>query len=375
MNQKRKYRILHLIKGLGRGGAEKLLAETIALHNGDQFEFYVCYFLSYKNQLVDDLKNLNCTVSLINATHIYQMVFKMGVLRNKIEEWGIDLIHCHLPWSGILGRFLGKQLDIPTLYTEHNLSKRYHFLTRLMNNLTIDMNSKVLAVSKDVFSDLLQNISMAKVKQLNNGVNTDKFDPDLFNKDEVRGELRIPLDSIVIGNIAVFRTQKRLDLWLTIASKLCELNTSIIFILIGDGQLKESLVKLTHRLTLCDKVIFTGSKADVRPYLAAMDIFMMTSEFEGLPIALLEAVSMKKAVAVTNAGGNKEVIENEVNGLICEVDDLDQLYMNMLRLIEDNELRLRLGTEARNTAIQKFSIHRMIKELEEAYLEQLYERS
>jgi glycosyltransferase involved in cell wall biosynthesis len=183
------------------------------------------------------------------------------------------------------------------------------------------------------------------------------------------------LDSIVIGNIAVFRTQKRLDLWLTIASKLCELNTSIIFILIGDGQLKESLVKLTHRLTLCDKVIFTGSKADVRPYLAAMDIFMMTSEFEGLPIALLEAVSMKKAVAVTNAGGNKEVIENEVNGLICEVDDLDQLYMNMLRLIEDNELRLRLGTEARNTAIQKFSIHRMIKELEEAYLEQLYERS
>jgi glycosyltransferase involved in cell wall biosynthesis len=299
----------------------------------------------------------------------------MGVLRNKIEEWGIDLIHCHLPWSGILGRFLGKQLDIPTLYTEHNLSKRYHFLTRLMNNLTIDMNSKVLAVSKDVFSDLLQNISMAKVKQLNNGVNTDKFDPDLFNKDEVRGELRIPLDSIVIGNIAVFRTQKRLDLWLTIASKLCELNTSIIFILIGDGQLKESLVKLTHRLTLCDKVIFTGSKADVRPYLAAMDIFMMTSEFEGLPIALLEAVSMKKAVAVTNAGGNKEVIENEVNGLICEVDDLDQLYMNMLRLIEDNELRLRLGTEARNTAIQKFSIHRMIKELEEAYLEQLYERS
>jgi glycosyltransferase involved in cell wall biosynthesis len=101
-----------------------------------------------------------------------------------------------------------------------------------------------------------------------------------------------------------------------------------------------------------------------------MDIFMMTSEFEGLPIALLEAMSMECAVATTNAGGVKEVIQKDISGLMVDVDEWDQLA-EKLEILRDNKLRLSLARKARERVLDSFSLKRMVNELEDVYLDVL----
>ncbi len=100
--------------------------------------------------------------------------------------------------------------------------------------------------------------------------------------------------------------------------------------------------------------------------MAAMDIFMMTSVFEGLPIALLEAMSMECCIVSTDAGGIKEVVRNEEDGMVVGVDDLDSLPAK-IRALAAPEKRRYLGKKARQRVIDRFSLKQMVQQLEEVY--------
>jgi len=107
---------------------------------------------------------------------------------------------------------------------------------------------------------------------------------------------------------------------------------------------------------------------EVKPYLSAMDIFMMSSSFEGLPIALLEAMSMECAIVSTDAGGIKEVIRNEKDGLICRVDNWKELSSLCFKLIEDKDRLNMFKLAARKRVENYFSLTTMVNNLEEIYL-------
>src|SRR5690606_8620070 len=148
-------------------------------------------------------------------------------------------------------------------------------------------------------------------------------------------ELGIPEDAMVIGNVAVFRFQKRLVEWLRIFKEIEAKNQNVYGIIVGAGPLEEEIKAELFNLKLENKVFFPGLKTDVKPYLSSMDIFMMSSSFEGLPIALLEAMSMECAIVSTDAGGIKEVIRNGEDGLTCKVEDWTQLSGFCQVLIDD----------------------------------------
>jgi glycosyltransferase involved in cell wall biosynthesis len=130
------------------------------------------------------------------------------------------------------------------------------------------------------------------------------------------------------------------------------------------------LLDLRDQLGLTDKLFLPGLQTNTRDWFSLMDIFMMTSEFEGLPIALLEAMSMECAVATTNAGGVKEVIQKDISGLMVDVDEWDQLA-EKLEILRDNKLRLSLARKARERVLDSFSLKRMVNELEDVYLDVL----
>src|SRR5690606_11036317 len=112
-----------------------------------------------------------------------------------------------------------------------------------------------------------------------NGVNTHSFRPEVASGDEVRRSLGIPEGAKVIGTIAVFRFQKRLAEWLHVAKDIRERLPETHFIVVGDGPLKESLLSVRRQLGLEDCAHFVGLQTEVRPYLAAFDIYMMSSVF------------------------------------------------------------------------------------------------
>lgn len=361
-------KILHLIKSLGRGGAEMLLPEAIRFHNKEKYVFHCIYFLPWKNQLVAALEEQGVLVTNLPATNNLQILTKLGELQTYIEQNGIDIVHCHLPWAGFAGRFISKRLTIPVVYTEHNKQERYHLFTKLINKYSFHLQTKVIAVSDEVAVSITKNIGRkTPIQVIANGVDTDKFQSDSWMRKEMREQQQIPEDAFVIGTVAVFRFQKRLAEWLEIFAEVILKHPQVRGIIVGAGPLQNEIEAKAKQLRLQGKLIMPGLQTDVKPWLAAMDVFMMASEFEGLPIALLEAMSMGCIPACTAAGGIAEVITDQKNGLLVPVDAWQQLVPAIDGLLSNQIQREKLAVAARATVVDRFTMRRMVTELEDLY--------
>jgi L-malate glycosyltransferase len=367
-----KIKVLHLIKSLGRGGAEMLLPESLKLHDQSRFEFHYIYFLPWKNQMVKAIEQAGGKVTCLSATNNLLILLKAKAIARYVRHNNIQLIHAHLPWAGFVGRWMHRITGTPLLYTEHNKQERYHFLTRWLNRLTFRWQTLVIAVSGDVEESICKNINPAiPVKQVLNGVNTEFFRRNPEEGNQIRQQYKIPADAIVVGTVAVFRFQKRLKEWIDVFQAALVQHPNLVGVMVGDGPLREELVKHIHRLKLESKFIMPGLQTEVRPWYSAMDIFMMTSVFEGLPIALLEAMSMECAVVTTDAGGIKEVITHEVNGLMKAVDQYMDLSDDVIALSQNQEQRQSLASAGRQRVMKAFGMTIMVKELEKLYSNQL----
>jgi glycosyltransferase involved in cell wall biosynthesis len=170
-----------------------------------------------------------------------------------------------------------------------------------------------------------------------------------------------------VGTVAVFRTQKRLDDWLAAARIVLDSHPQTHFLVVGDGPLRSDLVDRARELGLTEVVHFTGLEEDVRPFLAMMDVFMVSSLFEGLPLAVLEAMSMERAVVATSVGGIPEVVCHRQNGLLVEPCHPEALAAAASELISSPEIGRRMGGLARSTIEKGFSLRVMTEQLEETY--------
>ena len=364
-----KIKVLHIIKSLGRGGAEMLLPETLKKHNQDVFEFHYIYFLPWKNQMEQAIQEAGGKVTCLAAKNNLALLFQYKNIVNYCKENQIQLIHAHLPWAGFVSRLVHKMTGIPVLYTEHNMQERYHFLTKTINKLTFTSQSLGIGVSDDVTNSIKRNINPSiPVQTVLNGVNTNSFRRLCTAENSaIRQQFGIPSDAFVVGIVAVFRFQKRLDLWMESMQNAIEKDSSIYGIIVGAGILQPEIEQKHKELGLEGKVFFAGLQTEVKPYYEAMNSFMMCSSFEGLPIALLEAMSMECAIITTDAGGIKEVIRNEQDGIVVGVDQWQSLAEKVIELKNENAKCATLQQAARKRAIASFSMDAMIVTLENLY--------
>lgn len=368
-----KIKVLHIIKSLGRGGAEMLLPETLKVHNHDKFEFHYIYFLPWKNQLVSTIEEAGGRVTCFSAKNNIRLLLQFYKIITYCKKNEIQIIHAHLPWAGFVSRIVYFFTKIPTLYTEHNLQERYHFITKIINKFSYNFQTVGIGVSDDVTASIKKNISpKILVKTILNGVNTGSFiQKRSEDKNTIKQQYHIPKDAFLLGTVAVFRFQKRLDLWLEIVAEAIKINPNIYGIIIGAGQLESDLFEKHKELKLEGKVIFAGLQSNVKPYYEAMDAFMMSSSFEGLPIALLEAMSMECAILSTNAGGIKEVLRDTIDGLVVDVEDWKQLTQKIVDLSLNQDKLSAFKLKARERVVASFSIEAMVTQLETLYLEQI----
>lgn len=365
----RPLRIFHLIKSLGRGGAEMLLTDGPASSDPAQFQYGFGYFLPHKRALVADLEQKFGHVVCFPASGALGMLSQVRKVARHLRDWKADIVHCHLPLAGVVGRLAGAMAKVPVVYTEHNSQERYHPATRLAASATWRLQRQVIAVSAEVKQSIVRRFGeRVPVRVVRNGVSLERFARSKQPGFELRARLGIAEDAVVIGTVAVFRKQKRLDLWLTAASSVLRAQPTARFILVGDGPLRAEVEAQIQELGLSEKVLLPGLQADVIPYLTAMDIYLMSSDFEGVPIALLEAMAMELPPVVTDAGGIPEVIERDVSGFVLPRGDAGGLAAALIQLIADGpERRAAYGKSARARVAAEFSTARMMAEIEEVY--------
>lgn len=388
-------KVLHIIKGLGRGGAERLLVSTIRQHS-KEYSFDVVYFLLEKKHLVSDLEALGCTVTCLPSSSIVSMIINLPALVKLIRSKNYNLLHAHLPWSGIMARVAGKITSVPVVYSEHNVFNRYNIITRIFSKLTYAWQAQVIAVSDRVATVLREEVSTKiPIRVISNGVDVEEFtksvgkgqksvgnpmaneggDQWTMDNGQWRTEKELvqfypsslPKKNIIIGTVTALTAQKRIDRWLRIAAKVLAQRPEVYFMIVGDGVLRAELELKGKALVEAYQLRFAGQSSEPHAWLNGFDIFLMSSDFEGLPVALLEAMSMECVPVVTSVGGIPAVIEHGKNGFLYNPEDEEAAVKELLMLIGDEEKRKSIALEARKTVVERYSIVRMVAELEEVY--------
>lgn len=362
-------KVLWLIKGLGLGGAEKLLVLAAPYLDRSRFEYEVLFLLPWKTALVPELERAGIPVICLNHRHPFDLRVVPRIAR-LLRERRVDILHAHLPYSGVVGRVAARLAGTPAvIYTEHNVQQRYHLLTRLINQATLRLCDVTVAVSAEVRASLLRSplVGRRTVLTILNGVDVEGL-RRAAAADGVREEFGILPDRLVVCVVNVFRPQKRLDLWVRAARLIADAEPRATFLVVGDGPIRPQVRDLAGRLGLDGRIAFPGLRHDAARLMAVFDVFMLSSVYEGLPVAVLEAMALGRPVVATRVGGLPGVIQDGRHGFLVPPGDPGALAERVVELLRRPELRQAFGEASAARVRQHFSIERMVRETEHLYV-------
>lgn len=365
----RRIRILTFIKGLGLGGAERLLERAIPYLNRDEFDYQVAYLLPWKRALVAPFQAAGIPVHCLNFRWSADVsVFARLISLLRREQ--IDLIHAHLPLSAILARLARRPGGARWIvYTEHGVPNHYRVISRALNAATYRMNDAVIAVSGEVAERIRPYVRRGHppISTIPNAIDPAMFDRQTVDRDQICREFAFPADArlvVTVGNLRAVKGHRHL---LAASRQLLRHDPRMRVLIVGVGPLHRSLEEEARRLGLNGHVVFTGFRPDAASLIAAADVYVLPSLYEGLPVSLLEAMALSRPVVATAVGGVPEVVESGETGILVPPGDADRLAAEILGLLRDPERRRRLGDAARAAVTERFTVRQMVAATEDVY--------
>jgi len=350
----------------GRGGAEKALVDIALRLDRSRYNVSVCATRSAGNyQPLLDAAGVR-TIVLHRETRwdSYKLLGLVRLLRRQ----PVHILHTHLFGSNTWGRILGKLAGVPVIIThEHWSSKSRNevWVDRLLYRLS-DRIVVPSAASKRMVIEM-EHIPARYLDVIYNGADADEFAPREERVD-VREEWGIKPDAVVVGTLGRLSPEKGgVDTLIRVVARLRQAHPQVRLMVVGDGSLRPELQSLAAELG--EDVVFTGLRSDVTRMLSAMDIFVLPSLREALPIVVLEAMAMGLPVVATDVGGVPEMVQDGTTGLLVPSGDEDAMYAALERLTTDTTLAAQLGEAGRAHVLANFTIDRMIKRVEQLYIE------
>lgn len=359
-------RILWLTKGLGRGGAERLLISLATRLDRSSFELEVAYVLPWKDALVPDLERLGVPVHCLDGSRALDMRW-VARFRHLAGRGRFDVVHSHTPYVALGARTIGRP---PIVHTEHNTWETYRPSTRWANRLTYPRNAAVIAVSHAVAVSIRPPPfvrTWPPVHVIHHGPELSANGPPTpESRVRARRTLGLGKGSLVIGTVGNITAKKDHRILLEAAARTASHDRDIQLVLIGSGPLERAVRDDARSLGLNDRVVFAGSRDDVAELLPAFDVFALSSRNEGLPISLLEAMAAGVPCVATSVGGVPEVIDNGNEGLLVPAGDPAALADALSTLLHAPDLRDAMGGRAAHTA-RRFDMTDAARRTEDIY--------
>jgi len=281
-----------------------------------------------------------------------------------IREHKIDLIHSHQYKANFMAVLVANKTATPIITTCHlydhnkrNLKlKAYYWIDKLL----LSRFDYVAATSEEIKTEILKRSPRGMgVTVVNNGVDMNRFQR-LNKRESLRTSLGIKPDSTVVGMVARLDKQKNHSLLLNSAVQILERFPNTVFLVIGDGPLKDRLKQQSINLNIERHVLFTGARNDIPALLSVMNIFVLPSLDEGLPLAMLEAMAALLPVVVTPVGSIPKVVQHDYSGLIIE-NNPRSLSDAILSLLTDPQKAARLAENGYNVVKEHFTNERMAR--------------
>lgn len=377
-----KTKILYFITRLDQGGAQASVLMTLKTLNKQQFETYLASGPGGRldGKVKNDAKNVFFISSLRHDIrpryffHDLWAVFQMGCVLRKVRP---DIVHTNAPKAGVLGRIAARLFwrKAKVVHTFHGLGfakeqgeKRFKFF---------------VAVEKfcSRFTDVLvfvsrKNAAEAKQLGIGKGVRTEliragvNFNPILplkFDLAAKKASLKIPANAKVVLALANFKPLKNPIHFVLAAYKVLSQMKNVCFVFTGDGPLKATAENLAKNLSIEKQVIFPGWRNDALELLAVSDVFASVSLREGLPMALLEAMSMRVPAVCYDVDGISEVVTDNKTGFLVKPNDINTFADKLKVLLRHAALRERFEAAIDHRDFSEFTASTMVKKQERLY--------
>lgn len=359
--------ICYIIGQLGKGGAEKQLYELLKGMSRNVFSPTVIS-LSHGGYWEKEIQRLGIPViTLPRKKHFeFTRLIRLIKLLHTIKP---QIVHTYMFSANSYGRIAAILTGVPVVIaSERSLPElkkdknRYQFF---WDKLLAVLSDGIICNSSTAAHALIANHAFhaGKVFVVHNGIHENGFLRENNGKNEKRFAPK------VIGTIGGLSPQKNHKLFLDMAKAILDApgNRAVKFIIVGDGPLRNELEEYSRRVGIENNVIFTGERGDIFKLLQGMDIFVMTSLYEGMSNAIMEAMLAGLPVVATDVGGNRELIIQNETGYLCPLHDTASLVAEVADLINNESNAKRLGENGRRKILKEFTMEKMIQNSEFIY--------
>lgn len=363
-----KIRIAHLVEDMGMGGIERILESIFLSYDKTRFE-HLLLCLSGGGIMYESITNKGFHAEILGIKN-YHSLASMLKVSSWLKKNHIHIVHTHAHPAGYLGRmaaFIAGNIGI--IYHVHtmpmDLLMRHHIKETALGLIT----DKILCISNATRNYLItkQFYIKNKIEVLYNGTtlpNSTKIIENPKNHVGVSGYYPI------IGIVASLTENKGHASLLRAFREIIKEYPNARLLIIGDGPEMSNLIDLSERLEIQKNVLFCGIQQDVFPYLACLDIFVLSSIYrEGLACTILEAMAMAKPIVASNLHGIPEAVRDNVNGLLFPPGDSTAMAKALLKLAGNQEMSRTFGEQGRKIYQATFTFEQMMRRLDEIYIE------
>lgn len=342
-----KTKILHLISSSGLFGAENIVLTLGKNIQDNQFNSIVGAFHNNhdaKNEIIERARELGVETYSLTCNGRFDLgaVFR---LKKYLVQNQIDVLHTHNYKSDVIGLIASKMAGIPVVATAHgftDVSRAVSAYEKLDRWALKSFFKKVIVVTDSV----LKGFPADKKRIISNGINIGHYAVDGKKGAILRKKFHIAGGEILIGMIGRLSREKNQKMLLEAVYPIMRDNVDVKVIIVGDGPKRDELKQFGEARHMTDRIIFTGILQDTVPVYSAIDIFVLSSQTEGVPLTILEAMASEVPVVATRVGGVPNIIEDGQTGFLVDSKDTQALRGRIEELINDREKGQQLAKSA-----------------------------
>lgn len=329
---------------MGQGGAEKIIFQ-LCKDNKFQQQFVISDGGSYVQRL-EKIGVEHYKMPDINSKNPITMIICFWKILRVVQKNKIQILHSHHRMAAFYARLVAILTRSQCVYTAHNV----FFDKRRLLRFALK-NTKIVAVGDGVKQNLIGffGINSKKIIVVYNSVDikvTNTFNQDLMDAKQS--------GKYLIGTIGRITKQKGIDIFLKAIAELSGIKKNILGVVVGNGDDLELMKQLASELMISDKVLFLGYQSNVLDIIRQLDLIVLASRWEGLPLTPIEVFSQSSTIIATDISGNNEVVKDHYNGLLFPKDSVSEL-VKLIRLLSSNDiLKNRLELNARSTFQVKY---------------------
>jgi glycosyltransferase involved in cell wall biosynthesis len=368
----KKIRIAFIIDELNLGGTELQLISLIKRLNRDKFSPYL---ICLRDSEWSEARQLNCQRVILGVRKLISYGGIKGLIRLVffMRKEKIDVLQTFFFDSNVFGVIAGTLGGVPVIISSRRdlgfwYSPRLLWILRILDRWVDYYLVNSLAVKENISK--VEQVNPKKISVIYNGIDLEPYERiNSVLRSEVRRKLGILPEEIIIGILSnLNRPVKRVDIFLRAAGEVYKFHKNAIFVVVGDGCLKDELMQLASKLGIEERTYFIGLQEDVIPHLASFDIAICTSDSEGFSSAIVEYMAAGIPSIVTEVSGNKELVAHGLTGKVVPRGDYKAVANEICSLIENEMERKRLGEAGQRVVWERYSWGKKIKEFEAEYL-------